>query len=154
MPFVFMIGNLRFGAGAPFAVRDKPEFQQRYRIFLALLQYRECNIAVSDASSKSIRCRPRINLDVGNTAMTDDRLATYGAFLLRVTLGVMFISHAYLKLAVFTVPGFESYLQHSGLPSALAWPIILAELAGGIAILTGFYTRLVSLALLPLLLGA
>ena len=86
--------------------------------------------------------------------MTNERFAAYGAFLLRVALGVMFISHAYLKYAVFTVPGFEAYLQQAGLPSAFAWPIILAEFLGGTAILAGFYGRCVALALVPLLLGA
>jgi putative oxidoreductase len=88
------------------------------------------------------------------TQMIDNRLAPYGAFALRASLGVMFIAHAYLKLAVFTVPGFESFLGMVGLPAFLAWPIILAELAGGVAILAGFYGRLVSVALLPVLLGA
>ena len=86
--------------------------------------------------------------------MIDDRLAPYGAFALRASLGVMFIAHAYLKLAVFTVPGFEGFLGKIGLPTFLAWPIILAELVGGLAILAGFYGRLVSVALLPVLLGA
>jgi len=86
--------------------------------------------------------------------MIDDRLAPYGAFALRASLGVMFIAHAYLKLAVFTVPGFEGFLGKVGLPAFLAWPIILAELVGGLAILTGFHGRLVSVALLPVLLGA
>src|SRR3954469_20030733 len=86
--------------------------------------------------------------------MIDNRLAPYGAFTLRTALGVMFIAHAYLKLAVFTVPGFEGFLGKVGLPALLAWPIILAELVGGLAILTGFHGRLVSVALLPVLLGA
>ncbi|WP_029003652.1 DoxX family protein [Azorhizobium doebereinerae] len=86
--------------------------------------------------------------------MTDDRTSAYGALVLRVALGLMFISHAYLKFAVFTVPGFEGYLAAQGLPTALAWPIILGEFLGGVAILVGFYGRLVSLALIPLLLGA
>jgi len=86
--------------------------------------------------------------------MIDTRTAPYGAFLLRVTLGVMFISHAYLKFAVFTMPGFAGYLAQVGLPTALAWPIVLAEFIGGVAILVGFYGRVVSLALVPLLLGA
>jgi putative oxidoreductase len=86
--------------------------------------------------------------------MIDNRLAPYGAFALRASLGVMFIAHAYLKLAVFTVPGFEGFLGKVGLPTLLAWPIILAEFAGGLAILAGFYGRLVSVALLPILLGA
>jgi putative oxidoreductase len=86
--------------------------------------------------------------------MIDNRLIPYGAFALRAGLGIMFISHAYLKLAVFTVPGFAAFLGQVGFSGFLAWPIILAELIGGIAILTGFYARIVSVALLPVLLGA
>ncbi len=86
--------------------------------------------------------------------MIDQRRAPYGAFILRVALGVMFMSHAYLKLVVFTVPGFEGFLTQSGLPTILAWPIILAELLGGLALVFGVYGRLVALALLPILLGA
>jgi putative oxidoreductase len=86
--------------------------------------------------------------------MIDNRLAPYGIFALRAALGIMFIAHAYLKIVVFTIPGFQGFLGQVGLPTALAWPIILAELIGGIAILTGFYGRLVSIALLPVLLGA
>jgi putative oxidoreductase len=88
------------------------------------------------------------------TIMIDTRFAPYGAFVLRVALGVMFIAHAYLKLAVFTVPGFEGFLSQTGLPAMLAWPIILAELIGGVALIAGVYTRLVAIALLPILLGA
>jgi putative oxidoreductase len=36
----------------------------------------------------------------------------------------------------------------------LAWPIILAELVGGTALIAGVYTRFVAIALLPILLGA
>jgi putative oxidoreductase len=86
--------------------------------------------------------------------MIDARLAPYGAFALRAALGTMFVAHAYLKYAVFTVSGFEGFLGGVGLLTVLAWPIILAELIGGLAILTGFYGRLASLALLPVLLGA
>lgn len=86
--------------------------------------------------------------------MIDNKLAPYGAFVLRLALGTMFLAHAYLKFAVFGVAGFEGFLEQAGLPTALAWPIILGEALGGIAILTGFYSRLVALALLPVLLGA
>ncbi|KPF72703.1 hypothetical protein IP69_02170 [Bosea sp. AAP35] len=86
--------------------------------------------------------------------MIDHRLAPYAALTLRVALGVMFIAHAYLKLAIFTPAGFAGFLGQVGLPAFLAWPIILAELIGGLAILTGFYGRYVSIALLPVLLGA
>ena len=86
--------------------------------------------------------------------MIDNRLAPYGIFTLRAALGIMFIAHAYLKFGVFTMAGFESFLGSVGLPTILAWPIVLAELVGGLAILAGFYGRWVSLALLPVLLGA
>jgi putative oxidoreductase len=86
--------------------------------------------------------------------MIDTRLAPYGALLLRVALGIMFIAHAYLKLAIFTVPGFAGFLGQVGLPQILAWPIILAEIAGGVALIVGFHARVVSLLLLPVLIGA
>ena len=86
--------------------------------------------------------------------MVDHRLAPYGLFVIRAALGVMFISHALLKYSVFTMPGFASFLGTVGLPAALAWPIVLAEFAGGTAILLGVYSRWVSAALLPVLLGA
>ena len=86
--------------------------------------------------------------------MIDNRLAPYGLFALRAALGIMFVAHAYLKVAVFTMPGFQGFLGSVGLPAILAWQIVLAEGLGGLAILAGFYGRWASLALLPVLLGA
>ncbi|WP_088343706.1 MULTISPECIES: DoxX family protein [Rhodomicrobium] len=86
--------------------------------------------------------------------MIDNRLAPYGAFALRVALGVMFLAHAYLKISVFTPAGFAGFLGQIGLPTALAWPIILAEIVGGLALIAGFHARIAAVALLPVLLGA
>lgn len=86
--------------------------------------------------------------------MIDQRFAPYAATLLRLSLGVMWISHALLKLLVFSMPGFQSFLASQGLPTFIAWPIVLAELVGGTLILLGMHGRLVSLALLPVMLGA
>ncbi|MBK1622099.1 DoxX family protein [Afifella marina] len=86
--------------------------------------------------------------------MIDTRLAPYGAFLLRIALGVMLLAHAYMKIVTFTVPGFEGFLAQLGLPTVLAWPIILGELFGGLALVAGVYSRLVSILVLPILLGA
>ena len=86
--------------------------------------------------------------------MIDNRLAPYGLFAIRAALGLMFIAHALLKYVVFTMPGFAAFLGQIGYPPALAWPIVLAELLGGGAILVGFYGRWVSVALLPVLVGA
>ncbi len=86
--------------------------------------------------------------------MIDLRTAAYGLATLRIALGVMFIAHAWLKFGVFTMPGFAGFLGSVGLPSALAWPIVLAEFLGGVALIIGVQARLVSIALLPILLGA
>ncbi len=86
--------------------------------------------------------------------MIDYRLAPYGAFALRVALGLMFIAHGLLKVLVFTMPGFTGFLAQTGLPTILAYPIVVAEVLGGLAIVLGVYGRLVSAALLPVLLGA
>ena len=86
--------------------------------------------------------------------MIDQRLAPYAATLLRASLGVMWISHALLKLLVFTVPGFESFLASHGMPTFVAWPVVLLELTGGTLILLGWHGRIVSIALLPVLAGA
>lgn len=86
--------------------------------------------------------------------MIDQRFAPYGAALLRVSLAAMWISHALLKLLVFTMPGFAGFLAAHGMPAAVAWPVVLAELAGGALILLGWHGRIASLALLPVLAGA
>jgi len=86
--------------------------------------------------------------------MIDQRFAPYAAALLRLALGTMWISHALLKLLVFTMPGFAGFLAAQGMPAALAWPVVLAELSGGALILLGWHGRRASLALLPVMAGA
>jgi putative oxidoreductase len=76
------------------------------------------------------------------------------AALLRLALGSMWLSHAWLKYGVFTMAGFSGFLAQQGLPTALAWPVALAEALGGLLILLGAGGRWVSLALLPILAGA
>ena len=78
----------------------------------------------------------------------------YAAFLLRVSLGIMFIAHALLKYYVFTLPGTVKFFESIGLPGPLAYLTFFAELIGGVLILAGIGTRWVSLALVPVLLGA
>ena len=80
--------------------------------------------------------------------------ADYAALILRLTMGAAFLAHAWLKIAVFTPAGTVQFFQSLGLPGPLAYVVIAAELAGGIALILGLWTRWVSLALLPILLGA
>ncbi|EIM28715.1 DoxX family protein [Microvirga lotononidis] len=86
--------------------------------------------------------------------MIDTRTAPYAALILRVTLGLVFLAHAGLKVFVFTPAGAAQFFGSLGLPPALAYLTIAAETAGGIALILGLYTRWVSLALIPILLGA
>ena len=80
--------------------------------------------------------------------------AEYGAFVLRVALGVVMSAHALLKVVVFTIPGTVGFFESIGLPGVLAYPVIAGELFGGIALIVGFQTRLAALLLIPILLGA
>ncbi|MEO8059940.1 MAG: DoxX family protein [Burkholderiales bacterium] len=80
--------------------------------------------------------------------------ARYGMALLRVSLGVMWIAHALLKLLVFTLPGTATYFTSVGFPGLLAYPVFAAELIGGLALVLGIYAPQVSLALVPIMLAA
>jgi putative oxidoreductase len=85
----------------------------------------------------------------------NQRTAAYAALVLRVTLGVMFIAHSLvLKHFTYTLPGTAQFFESIGLPGALAYLTFWAELLGGIALVAGFATRWVSLALIPILIGA
>ncbi|GJJ01704.1 membrane protein [Duganella rhizosphaerae] len=80
--------------------------------------------------------------------------ADYGAALLRVSLGVMWIAHAMLKWLVFTLPGTAQFFASVGFPGVLAYPVFALELLGGAALVLGIYARQVSLALTPVMAGA
>lgn len=84
----------------------------------------------------------------------DQSSAPYGVFVLRVALGTMWIAHALMKYVLFTIPGFAGFLAKVGFPAELAWPVFLAELAGGVLILTGVYARHVALLLVPVMAAA
>src|SRR5690606_24992483 len=80
--------------------------------------------------------------------------ADLAATILRVSMGVLFLAHAGLKLFIFTPAGTVGYFASLGLPGPLAYLVIAAELFGGLALILGVQTRWVSLALVPILLGS
>jgi putative oxidoreductase len=86
--------------------------------------------------------------------MTDTRTVPYAALVLRLSLGVLFLAHAALKILVFTPAGTVQFFASLGLPPALAYLTMLGEAGGGAALVLGLYTRAISLALVPLLIGA
>lgn len=81
-------------------------------------------------------------------------LQPHAIALLRIALGVMTLAHGLMKVFLFTVPGTVGYFESLGLPGVLAYLTILAEVGGGMALILGLFTRWVSLALVPVLLGA
>jgi len=86
--------------------------------------------------------------------MIDTRTAPYAALALRVALGTMLVAHALLKLFVFILPGTVQFFQSLGLPSALAYVTVGAELVGGVLLILGVGTRWVAASLVPILIGA
>ena len=86
--------------------------------------------------------------------MNDTRLTDAAALLLRLSLGTMFIAHALLKYFVFTPAGTAQFFASLGLPGALGYVTIAVELIGGVLLILGLRTRVVALALVPVLLGA
>lgn len=88
------------------------------------------------------------------TLTRSDNLQPHAIALLRIALGAMTLAHGLMKVFLFTVPGTVGYFESLGLPGFLAYLTILAEVGGGLALILGLYTRWISLALVPVLLGA
>jgi putative oxidoreductase len=89
--------------------------------------------------------------------LIEDRLAARAALaptILRTGLGAVFVAHAYAKAFLFTFPGTEAFFAASGFPGWTVYPVFAAELFGGISLIAGYQTRLVSLLLVPVMLGA
>ncbi|MEK0082812.1 DoxX family protein [Benzoatithermus flavus] len=86
--------------------------------------------------------------------MNDSRNAAYAALLLRLALGTLFLAHGLMKVFVFTVPGTVQYFQSIGYPGFFAYLVILGEVGGGLALISGLWTRIIALALLPIMIGA
>ncbi len=84
-----------------------------------------------------------------------DSPAEWGATLLRVSLGTMFLAHSFvLKLLTYGLPGTAAFFQSVGLPGWLAYVTFACEALGGVLLVLGVQARWVALALSPFLLGA
>lgn len=87
--------------------------------------------------------------------MTKYPPAALATALLRVSLGLMFVAHGLiLKYYTDTLAGTAEWFVSMGLPYALGYIVFWMELIGGLLLIAGVATRWVSLALLPILLGA
>ncbi|PPT50025.1 DoxX family protein [Xanthomonas arboricola] len=88
-----------------------------------------------------------------STSLASPRTAAYGAALLRISLGALFLVHGLIKLLVFTPAGTVAYFHSLGPPGALAYLTIALELGLGLSLLLGIYARWLGLLGVPLLLG-
>jgi putative oxidoreductase len=86
--------------------------------------------------------------------MIDSRTAPYAIFILRLTLGLLFLAHVCLKIFVFTPAGTAGFFASLGLPGWLAYVTIVWELAGAVTLILGIWPRLAAIAVIPILLGA
>ena len=85
--------------------------------------------------------------------MTRADLIPYAALILRLSLGIMFLAHAWMKYAVFMPAGTAKYFQSLGLPGFVGYLTMIAAALGGVLLILGIATSLVALALVPLILG-
>jgi putative oxidoreductase len=85
-------------------------------------------------------------------------LSSWGAALLRVMLGVIYVAHGYYGYAVFTVPEIAAYVVRMGYPllvsELLAWYLVIAHLFGGGLLIVGLWTRVAALAQVPIMASA
>ena len=91
---------------------------------------------------------------VAPSLLQNERNSRLAIALLRVALGSMFVAHGLLKVFVFTLPGTAGFFESLGLPGFLAYVVAPAEVLAGSALLLGYRTRLVAVAMIPVLLGA
>ena len=87
--------------------------------------------------------------------MNQQEKTDLATFLLRLGLGVMYLSHGILlKLLTFGFAGTAGFFVSIGLPGWLGYLTIVAEAIGGVLLIAGWHTRVVALVLIPTLLGA
>ena len=71
----------------------------------------------------------------------NDYLTLFG----RIGLSLLFLISGWGKIASYV--GTQQYMESAGVPGALLPLVILVELGGGLAVLTGLFTRWAALAL-------
>ena len=77
--------------------------------------------------------------------MDDTATAPYGAFLLRLALGLLAIGHGVMKL--MDPAGAAGFFSSVGLPGALAYLVMAVEVIGGVLLVVGLFTRPVAFVL-------
>ena len=79
-----------------------------------------------------------------------ETLRDYGITLFRLIVGVIFVMHGAQKLFVFGHAGVAGGFAQMGVPAAdlAAWVVTIVEFFGGIALILGLATRIVTIPLM------
>jgi putative oxidoreductase len=84
--------------------------------------------------------------------------AQWALFIVRITLGTIFIAHGGQKvLGLFGGPGLEGFVKWIGgfgVPPMLAYLAAFAEFTGGLLLFCGIAAELGALLVIPVMLGA
>ena len=86
--------------------------------------------------------------------MTTQSNTDLAALALRLSSGVLFLAHGWMKVTLFTIPGTVAFFESLGLPGFFAYLTILGELGGGLLLIAGVAVRLLSVPLIAILLGS
>jgi putative oxidoreductase len=83
-------------------------------------------------------------------------LESYGATVLRLFLGVIYLMHAYFALQVTGPAAMARHFAQQNLPFPMlwAWYLILAHGLGGLCLILGLLVRAAAIANIPIMLGA
>jgi len=75
-----------------------------------------------------------------------------GLLILRIVVGIIFISHGWAKLADMsaTVEFFGKF----GIPAFMAWLVALGEFGGGISLILGLFSRIMGWVISAIMVGA
>jgi putative oxidoreductase len=76
-----------------------------------------------------------------------------GVFILRIVLGITFFVHGFVKFQG-GIDNTAGWFQTLGLPGFLAYAVGAIELIGGLALILGLGTRIISVLLVAIMLGA
>lgn len=69
----------------------------------------------------------------------------FAALLLRITLGLIFLTHGLIKFFILTSAGNESYFSIFSFSPMFGYILVIIELITGIFLLSGLFTRVFSL---------
>lgn len=81
--------------------------------------------------------------------MSDGRLQSFGLAVLRVVVGIVFLTHGYQKIFKMHLSGVSGFFGHLGIPLPVLFAVVVmvVEFAGGILLITGLATRIPSVLL-------